>query len=196
MTLRSTCTWLCCITRQNVFTRIPDKKIRPEVLSLIFLPGIACLVITSGALLLRSDTWYRPFLGTCICSDCWDQFPKSTKFWPWYRTWPSPNCEWFPRNVSEGVASMIAYPSGHLVPYLCSNCWDQFSRTCLICSRLFTLNNPRYILDFAKYQFYEKYNLLPNVRPQSIYLESQVIAITSLSRLKPLGFEEQRWCSC
>ena len=32
---------------------------------------------------------------------------------------------------------------------LCSNCWDQFSRTCQVFSRLVTLNTPRYFLDFA-----------------------------------------------
>ena len=31
---------------------------------------------------------------------------------------------------------------------LCSNCWDQFYRTCIF-SRLFTLNTPRYFLHFA-----------------------------------------------
>ena len=33
--------------------------------------------------------------------------------------------------------------------YLCSNCWDQISQTCRVFTRLFTLNNPRYFLDFA-----------------------------------------------
>ena len=39
-----------------------------------------------------------------------------------------------------------AYPSGHLVPSsffrtcLCSNCWDKFSRTCRVFSRLFSFN--------------------------------------------------------
>ena len=32
---------------------------------------------------------------------------------------------------------------------LCSNCWDQIYRICRIFSRLFTLNTPRYFLDFA-----------------------------------------------
>ena len=32
---------------------------------------------------------------------------------------------------------------------LCPNCWDQFSRTCRVSSRLFTLKTPRYFLDFA-----------------------------------------------
>ena len=48
---------------------------------------------------------------------------------------------------------MHVYPSGHRVPSLfgtclCSNCCDQFSRTCVF-SRFFTLNIPRYFLDFA-----------------------------------------------
>ena len=32
---------------------------------------------------------------------------------------------------------------------LCSNCWDQFSRTCRVFSLIFTLNTPQYFLDFA-----------------------------------------------
>ena len=51
--------------------------------------------------------------------------------------------------------AMPAYPSGHLVPspllgtYLCSNCWNQLSRACSVFFRLFTLNIPRFFLDFA-----------------------------------------------
>ena len=38
--------------------------------------------------------------------------------WPWYRTWPSPNYEWFPWSVCNGCGMPAghAYPSGHLVP--------------------------------------------------------------------------------
>ena len=34
---------------------------------------------------------------------------------------------------------------------LCSNCWDQFYRTCRVFSRLFTLNTLRYFLNFDLY---------------------------------------------
>ena len=38
--------------------------------------------------------------------------------WPWYRLWPSPNYEWFPRSICNGcgIPAGNAYPSGHLVP--------------------------------------------------------------------------------
>ena len=32
--------------------------------------------------------------------------------------------------------------------YLCSNCWDQFPRTCYVLTLFFTLNTPWYFLDF------------------------------------------------
>ena len=40
--------------------------------------------------------------------------------WPWYRTWPSPNFEWFPLSICNGcgMPSGNAYPFGHLVPSL------------------------------------------------------------------------------
>ena len=77
--------------------------------------------------------------------------------WPWYRAWPSPNNELFQWSVCNGcgIPAGNAYPSGHLVPSpllgtcLCSNCWDQFPRTCRVFSRLFTLEIPRYFLEFA-----------------------------------------------
>ena len=47
-----------------------------------------------------------------------------------------------------------AYSSGHLVPFLfgtclCYNFWGQFFLTCRVFSRRFTLNIPRYCLDYA-----------------------------------------------
>ena len=38
--------------------------------------------------------------------------------WPWYRTWPSPNYEWFPWSNGNGcdMPAGNACPSGHLVP--------------------------------------------------------------------------------
>ena len=43
-----------------------------------------------------------------------------TMFWPLYRTWPSPNYEWFPWSICNGCGMPAgnAYPSGHLVPSL------------------------------------------------------------------------------
>ena len=82
--------------------------------------------------------------------------------WPWYRTWPSPNYQWFPWSICNGCGMPAgnAYPSGHLVPSplfgtcLCSNCWDQIPRTCHVFTWLFTLNTPWYFLDFALYVFF------------------------------------------
>ena len=34
-------------------------------------------------------------------------------------------------------------------PFVFKSCWDQISRTCHVFTRLFTLNTPRYFLDFA-----------------------------------------------
>ena len=39
----------------------------------------------------------------------------------------------------------------HFGTCLCSNCWDQFSRTCRVFSRLFTVDTPRHFLDFFYY---------------------------------------------
>ena len=36
-------------------------------------------VASQQGTLTPPDTWFRPpFLGACICSDCWDKFPDST----------------------------------------------------------------------------------------------------------------------
>ena len=37
----------------------------------------------------------------------------------------------------------------HFGTCLCFNCWDQMSRACRVFTRFFTLNTPRYFLDFA-----------------------------------------------
>ena len=41
--------------------------------------------------------------------------------WPWYRTWPSPNFDWFPWSICNGCGMPAgnAYPSVHLVPSPC-----------------------------------------------------------------------------
>ena len=59
--------------------------------------------------------------------------------WPWYRTWPSPNYEWFPWSICNlWLASRERLPFrapgsvSLLGTCLCSNCWDQIYRTCHI----------------------------------------------------------------
>ena len=72
--------------------------------------------------------------------------------WPLYRAWPSPNHEWVPWSIGNGFCMPAgnAHPFGHLVPSpflgtcLCSNCWDEFSQTYHVFSRIFTLNAPWY----------------------------------------------------
>ena len=64
-----------------------------------------------------------PLCGSCMCFDCWEQFPEYTPmFWPWYRTWLSQNYERFPWSICDGcgMPAGSAYPSGHLVlsPFL------------------------------------------------------------------------------
>ena len=53
-----------------------------------FATGVAC---QQGTLTLP-DTWFRPHCGTCLCSNCWDQIPRTchvftrlfTSNTPWY----------------------------------------------------------------------------------------------------------------
>ena len=53
-----------------------------------FATGVAC---QQGTLTLP-DTWFRPHRGTCLCSNCWDQIPRTchvftrlfTSNTPWY----------------------------------------------------------------------------------------------------------------
>ena len=56
---------------------------------------------------------------------------------------------------------------------LYSNCWDQFSRTCRIFSRLLTLNIPGYFLVFA-YVFVQIILLTCNIR---IYVKMNIITV-------------------
>ena len=76
--------------------------------------------------------------------------------WLLYRTWPSPNCEWFHGAFATGVACQqgtLTLPDTWFRPSF----WDllvlQFLRpdsSKLPCfTRLFTLNIPLYFLDFA-----------------------------------------------
>ena len=64
---------------------------------------------------------------------------------------------WFPWSICNGCSMPAgnAYSSGHLVPSphcgtcMCSDCWDQFPRTCPVYTRLLISNTPWYFLDFA-----------------------------------------------
>ena len=51
--------------------------------------GVACQQGT----LTTPDTWFRPLLGACMCSDCWDQFSRLYTDLMTYRSWLSPNWE-------------------------------------------------------------------------------------------------------
>ena len=62
--------------------------------------------------------------------------------WPWYSTWPSLIISGFHRAFATGVACQqgtLTLPDIWFCPFfgdcLCSNCWDQFSRTRLVFSR-------------------------------------------------------------
>ena len=66
----------------------------------------------------------------------WSDFSPTP--WPWCRSWPLPNYEWFPWSFCNGCSmpSEDAYPSGLLVRSLFGTClcsyWDQFLRTCRV----------------------------------------------------------------
>ena len=74
--------------------------------------------------------------------------------WPWYRAWPSPNYEWFPRSICNGCGMPAgnAYPSGHLVsPPLV---------TCL-CSETRFLELAVSLLDFSLWIPLSTFSILP-----------------------------------
>ena len=86
--------------------------------------------------------------------------------WPWYQAWLSPTYEWFSCSICNGCGMPAgnAYHSGHLVQ---SPFWGlayapivetRFPVLVVVHSRLFTLNTPRYFLDFALLRvFWENY---------------------------------------
>ena len=59
-----------------------------------------------------------------------------------------------PWNICSGCGMPAgdAYSYTWVLPFfgtcLCCNCWDKFFRTCRVFSQLFTLNIPRYYLDY------------------------------------------------
>ena len=71
-----------------------------------------------------SAIWSLPLMNVKWHSDPWPTVTSqpirlSTNIWPWYRTGPSPNYEWFPWSICNGCGMPAgnAYPSGHLVPF-------------------------------------------------------------------------------
>ena len=97
-----------------------------------------------------------PFVGACMCSDCWDQFPRLYIDLMTYPRWLLPNWE-----VSIEHLRRVWHASRERLPFrrprsvhhcgtcLCSNCWDQIPWTCHVFTRIFTSNTPGYFLDFA-----------------------------------------------
>ena len=53
------------------------------------------------------------------------------------------------RGPELALGHLVLPPPPPLRTCLCSNCWDQCSQICRVFSRLYTLNTPRYFLDFA-----------------------------------------------
>ena len=51
-----------------------------------FATGVAC---QQGTLTLL-DTWFRPYCGTCLCSNCWDQIPRTFHVFTWLFTSNTP----------------------------------------------------------------------------------------------------------
>ena len=115
----------------------------------IYATGVACQQGT----LTPPDTWSCPTLGlACVLMSrpISPELVLSPDLWisntPRYFSFACNGC---------CMPAGNAYPFGHLVPSpifrtcLCSNCWDQFPRTCHVLSRLFTLNTPWYFLGFA-----------------------------------------------
>ena len=58
-----------------------------------------------------------PFVGACMCSDCWDQFPRLYIDLMTYQV-DFHRIERFPSSICDGcgMPAGSAYPSGHLVP--------------------------------------------------------------------------------
>ena len=103
------------------------------------------------------DTWFHPFFGACICSDCRPVF-KDLQFDDLeteldHRITRGFQCD------ECGKPAGSAYSSEHLVPshlglaYVLLVESNPVSRTCRHFSGLFTSNIPLYFLDFVLYLF-------------------------------------------
>ena len=76
---------------------------------------------------------------------------------------------------------------------LCSNCWDQISRTCRVFTRLFTLHNPRYFLDFAQTRALLKYNTYKSSSYTIMKLLNNMFDSKYWSFLFSIGFSYPWW---
>ena len=95
-----------------------------------------------------------PFWGACMCSDCWDQFPRLYIDWMTYEVDSNRiqvSMEHL-RRMWHASRGRLPFRTPGSVPllgtFLCSNCWYQFYRTFRIFSRFFTLNTSRFFFDF------------------------------------------------
>ena len=108
-----------------------------------------------------SAIWSTPLTNVKWHSDPWpivtsQPIRLSTNFMTLIPNLTFADYEWFPWSICNGCGMPAGntYPSGHLVPShhcgtcLCSNCWDQITRTCHVFTRLFISNTPWYFLDF------------------------------------------------
>ena len=163
--------------------------------------------------------WFRPFLGLAHALIVETIFPEWTQILrPWSQTWLSPNYERFSWGICNGcgMPAGSAYLSGHPIPsplfgtYLCSNWRDQIYRTCRVFTRLFTLNTPRYFLDFSlsrtrsfsiNEMIFEKYWMnhewfIVNVQVQElVYLQSYK-ALLHLSLSHGVNSRTLTWVGC
>ena len=110
-----------------------------------------------------SAIWSLPFTNITWYSDPWPvkvtskPIRRSTNFMTLIpslnfielRVVSMEHLQWLWHACRERLPFQNLVPSPCLGTGVCSNCWDQFSRTCRVFSQLFTLNTPRYFLDFA-----------------------------------------------
>ena len=142
-----------------------------------FLPGIACLVITPGALLLSPDTWFRPLSGLAYALTVETSFPNLHQT---FDRDTEQDLYWIASGFHGALARDEACKHGQLTPSdTCSVPMLQllrpvFSEHALSFST-FQLKYASVLSRYCYIFFHEKYNLLPHVWPKSIYIESQVV---------------------
>ena len=100
------------------------------------------------------------FLSNLVSSLMRNYFPKQPLLYMrspiggcWSILDESPNYSMGPlQRVWHASRERLPFQTPGSVPlfgtYLCSNCWDQFPRTCYVLTLFFTLNTPWYFLDF------------------------------------------------
>ena len=95
------------ISNRHLWTlEIVLKEVLWSIRDLIRQYEVSLPRMLNDILILYQLQWHPPQIS----------FPSMS--WHWYRTWPSPNYEWFPWSVCNGCGMPAghAYPSGHLVP--------------------------------------------------------------------------------